>query len=372
MFRLGQGCTCGPPFWNLLYKLIADSIDPTYQALQFYSVCRSVAIAIAIAIFGSSFVNDTGLGATSDYTDLPTLSQQENSLATLKHTVTKLQNLAQHWEKHLFTTGGAIDLGKSHWYALYWKWKNSLATLLTDPPHPPLQLTSGYNAHPEPIPYLSPNSSFRTLGVFLSPSGSPKRQFDVLCHHVSLYSSHFRSSMLTREETHWSYMLYLRPRLLYPLSCTYLSPSQCKSIQSKALEELLPKLHFNRHMAWAILFRGFKYGGINLYVDQGYQQITLLIGHINKGDDISQQILILISNVQLYLMISRKFFILPFKTNESWALHSCITSIWQFTSSLKVTVDVKKHWCPPLPRQHDAMLMDLAISNHLSIPVIKS
>jgi hypothetical protein len=60
LFGPGQGCTCGPSFWNLLYTLIADSFDPKFQALRFYSVCRS----IAVAIFGSSFVDDTGLSTT--------------------------------------------------------------------------------------------------------------------------------------------------------------------------------------------------------------------------------------------------------------------------------------------------------------------
>jgi hypothetical protein len=42
--------------------------------------------------------------------------------------------------------------------------------------------------------------------------------------------THLKSS-----EARLSYSLYLRPRLTYPLPCTYLTPSQCKMIQGPAL-----------------------------------------------------------------------------------------------------------------------------------------
>jgi hypothetical protein len=47
LFGLGQGSTCGPLFWLLVYWLIVAEITIV------------------------SFVDDTGLGATSEYEDNP-------------------------------------------------------------------------------------------------------------------------------------------------------------------------------------------------------------------------------------------------------------------------------------------------------------
>ncbi len=80
---------------------------------------------------------------------------------------------------------------------------------------------------------------------------------------------------LTPEEAYISYMLYLQPRILYPLPVSYLTEKQCRTVQAPALSLLLPKLHLNHHAPRAILFAGPKYGGLSLpelYTYQSYGQ----------------------------------------------------------------------------------------------------
>jgi hypothetical protein len=45
----------------------------------------------------------------------------------LSVTITNLKNLAQHWEKLLFSTRGALNLQKSFWYLMHWQWPNGLS-----------------------------------------------------------------------------------------------------------------------------------------------------------------------------------------------------------------------------------------------------
>jgi hypothetical protein len=82
-------------------------------------------------------------------------------------------------------------------------------------------------------------------------------------------------------EAYWSYILFLRPKLTYPLPVCSLTQKQCRVIQAPALAALLPKLHLNHHTPRAVLFGGLRYGGLDLpelYTDQGYGQLKLLIG----------------------------------------------------------------------------------------------
>jgi hypothetical protein len=99
---------------------------------------------------------------------------------------------------------------------------------------------------------------------------------EILCGHTQNYFDYIKSSVLTEYEAYLSYMLYLRPKIVYPLPCSSLTPEQCRHIQAPALAGLLPKLHLNRHTPHAILFAGSRYGGLNLpelYTDQGISQI---------------------------------------------------------------------------------------------------
>jgi hypothetical protein len=46
-------------------------------------------------------------------------------------TVHRMKQLAQEWERLLYSTGGAFDLLKSFWFAMSWKWKGGTAHLET-------------------------------------------------------------------------------------------------------------------------------------------------------------------------------------------------------------------------------------------------
>jgi len=101
---------------NLFYKLIVVSIEPNITALTFTSICWS----ICKSLFGYSFVDNTGRGVTS--APNPELTPTDNEKASILHTVQQLQKSSQHWERLLFTTGGAININlqKSHWYLTFW------------------------------------------------------------------------------------------------------------------------------------------------------------------------------------------------------------------------------------------------------------
>jgi len=127
LYGPGQGSTCGPLFWLLCYWVIVNSIDPTISTMKFTSACKTV----IVEVMGSSFVDDSSLGVTSNYQYDPSLSLQENRHKEVEHIVSQLASLAQHWERLLFSTGGAINMQKSHWYLMTWLWSNGVPRLAT-------------------------------------------------------------------------------------------------------------------------------------------------------------------------------------------------------------------------------------------------
>jgi hypothetical protein len=280
---------------------------------------------------GITFVDDSSLGVTSTYAPPSTLSATEQVRAEASHTIQLLSNLAQHWERLLFSTGGAINLQKSHWYIMTWNWLNGKAHLATAADAPgSISLTTGDNTYRDIIPRLAPTDSFRTLGVYLSPSGTQRRQIQILRGHADSYYSNVTNSTFTPEEAIISYSQYLHPRLAYPLPCTMLSQANCRYIQAPALTALLPKLHINRHAPRVVVFGGKTFGGLGLkdyFIDQGYQQLRYLIGHIKLNDDVGQQFLILLSYVQLLTGTSTSVFHQPYQLFKPWIEHTWVSTI---------------------------------------------
>jgi hypothetical protein len=259
---------------------------------------------------------------------------------------------SQHWERLLYSTGGAINLQKSFWYLLSWTWDRGLLKLDTSSSIPAvLHLTAGSLPSLELVPHIEANDSFRTLGVYISPSRSYKKQLQVLWSSSDSYFTAVSQSTLTPDEAYWSYLLYLQPKLTYPLACTNFTQAQCRHIQAPALAALLPKLHLNRHTPHAIIFGEAKYGGLampDLYTDQGYNQLKLLLGHLMLNVDNGKLIQLAISHIQLQLGVTKPFFSLPLPTYAKRVDSNWIVSLWKNTWQLKIVMDVENSWLPIL------------------------
>jgi hypothetical protein len=270
LYGPGQGCTCGPLFWLLCYWVIVQSLDPTINAAKFVSVCKEVIVEIT----GVSFVDDSSLSVTSDYeqdTALPPATNRTRETALL---VQQLAALGQHWECLLFTTGGAINFQKSHWYLMTWIWQNGLPRLATTAQAPAtLYLTTGTNAQADLVPRIDPTQGFHTLCVYITLSGQYTRQARVLRDYTEKFKTQIEGSTLTPTEAYTCLMLYIKPKITYPFPCVSLTEKQCHHIQALILEAILPKLHLNRHSPRAVLFAGPRYGGLSFpeyYAELGY------------------------------------------------------------------------------------------------------
>jgi hypothetical protein len=156
-----------------------------------------------------------------------------------------------------------------------------------------LQLTEGNNTDLITVPRISPNSSYRTLGVHISPSGSCMKAMHILRTTAEDYASKIIPSTLHREEALTSYLQYLVPKIGFPLPALSLTEKQCSHIQAPALNAFSPKLHLNWHTARSIIYGPTEYGGIHI-PHAGFLhslgQLKLFIGHLRAKDKASHLI----------------------------------------------------------------------------------
>jgi hypothetical protein len=199
LYGPGQGSMCGPLFWLLCYWVIVESLYPLISAATFVSACRDILIEIT----GASFVDDSSLCVTSKYIIDPNLTEAENRAKELDHLVSRLATLSQHWERLLFTTGGAINFQKSHWYLMTWLWKNGIPRLATASQSPAsMSLTTGSDPLLELVPRKEPTAGFRTLGVYLTPSSQYRTQVNILRSHAEDFKTQLMSSTLSQSEAY--------------------------------------------------------------------------------------------------------------------------------------------------------------------------
>jgi len=125
----------------------------------------------------------------------------------------------------------------------------------------------------------------------------------------------------------------------------------------------------NRHTPHVIVFGEQKYGGLelpDLYTDQGYGQLKLLVAHLKMKDEIGDLILIAISHLQIHIGSATPFFALPYPAYNKWIPNNWLTSIWKHTHQLTIVVEVEKHWTLGLSRQHDKFTMDEILTYNFS------
>ena len=164
-------------------------------------------------------------------------------------------------------------------------------------------MTTGGNSIPDIVPRIEPTHGFCTLGVYVTPSGRYHTQVKVLRQYAEQFQQQLATSKLTPSEAYCCLMIYIRPKLNYPIPCISMTEVQCRHIQAPILEAILPKLHLNRHTPRAVLFAGPRYGGLGIpesYTDLGYGHLQYLMGHTKIGDYLGKLILSLSSPTHSY------------------------------------------------------------------------
>jgi hypothetical protein len=344
LYGPSQGSTLGPFLWLLVFCLIANEMEVS-SAMQLTTVDQN----IHMTNLGEAFVDDSFLGVTSTHQNDPSLTFQANLNRDKASAMDNLKETSQRWERLLFSTGGALNLNKSHWILVHWKWTEGRVHL-APPDSDQLFLSAGAaTANLISIPNMPPGDSYKTLGVVVSPLGDQKDIEKSLRSIAEEYATRVRGSTLNREAAYWSYILCFTPKVSYPLSTTSLTEQQCDHIQLPAVCTVLPKLHINRNTARSIVFGPLELGGFtlpNVFTAQCISQIRLLIGHLQWGDKTSVLLRISMSYLQLIIGSDKSFFQLQYPHYSKWIEHGWLTSVWKALHRAKVQLKIANEWVP--------------------------
>jgi hypothetical protein len=165
VFGLLQGSSEVCPIWSLSSSIQFEVMDKQYPMAVFPSPRPEVSTERN----GESFVDDTTLWVTS-------------MTASLQEVIQQMTSKAQAWEHRVHVAGGALNLLKTFFYAISWKYqKNGQPVIceVSDDPDTDILLTQGNNrSHPTKITQVKVTTRKRTLGVHLAPNGSNKTEYE--------------------------------------------------------------------------------------------------------------------------------------------------------------------------------------------------
>jgi hypothetical protein len=252
---------------------------------------------------------------------------------------------------------------------LHWTWRDGKPILATTQSLPAsLKLTAGYLlTTPVEIKRIEPHSSYRTLGVHISPNGSPKGVTGILSKITLEYAQAITGSHLSREEAILSYVQYLFPKLRLQLPDLPFTDHECNKLMSIILKAVLPKMHVNRNTARCIIHGPVILGSMalpHIHTVQGIDKFRLFLGHLRLQDDTGMLIHIALTYVQLLSGSSKNFLNKSYST-FSWLDWGWVTSLWHFISTTFLSFFYPGMWLPTAPREGDIFLMEYFTSQRL-------
>ena len=286
--------------------------------------------------------------------------------------VSRAQSNAADWSNLLHATGGALKLSKCLYHVLFWKFSLQGAPVLSNIQSEisPLQVLDPLTGRTQTLDFLPPSTAHKTLGHYKEPYGLQKMQFRQLKAKSDEITDFLWSTHFTRDEAWTYYRSCYVPAVTYPLTSSFLSPSQLATIQTKAMAIITAKCGFNRHTKMEVLYGPRDLGGAefcHLITQQGICQTTYFLRHWRSQSSVGKLLKSAVAWTQLSVGTSCSILEqveVPLPHLESkW-----IRSLRMFLASISASIQLDDSCVQEPQREHDRYLMDMIIQSDRFTP----
>ena len=235
---------------------------------------------------GITFQNPRGTQTLTRAAETPYVDDTELFLAldhgVLTELISEMQENAQHWEKLLYTTGGALAVEKCFFVAMDWEIANDEMVLKQAHSEDlKIQLKTGHDyTNFETIPQKPASNGPRNLGAHLASYGNNKDEIDQLIHRGKTYSQNIAASGLKRNKVMIAYRTMIQPAMKYPSYGSNLTRNECVTIDRSYFPAILSRMGFNSQTKQVLFFCPLSmgaYGFADSYTHQGIIQLQKFI-----------------------------------------------------------------------------------------------
>jgi hypothetical protein len=252
LFGTGQGSGASPAVWLSLVVLLLHTFDRIVPHRMHF---EPISGGRPHSRSSDAFVDDTSVGFTS--------SEDDVSYTDL---ITRLEFVAQSWEKLLHLSGRKLNLKKCSYFVLHWEWRNGRPVLRPIlPTDPQTSLTQGQSETRYEIRQTSPDTSLRMLGVMLNPIGDFTDQHNIMKSKADQFASRLRSPRLTENDIEIFHRSIYIPSMRYSLATLATNEDEISRVQSRINRVILQRLHLRSTIPTALRYGPIELGGLGLY-----------------------------------------------------------------------------------------------------------
>ena len=177
------------------------------------------------------------------------------------------------------------------------------------------------------------------------------------------FAKQIPSIPLNRNGARLAYKCVYMPTMTYPLPATYIPPERLDEIQGPAVRSFLSAMGIDAQTSRALVFGPKENGGFGLQhlaTEQGVQQISELVKHIQSNTATGQLYKVTLEKVQLNAGISKP--ILQDVRHIPY-VHGAglIMSIRNFLRTQTANISITSAWTIPTSRKNDQHIMDVLL-----------
>ena len=189
-----------------------------------------------------------------------------------RDSVEELRKNSQVHERYLYATGGMLALNKCFWTLVEWVWKDGSAeiedydsrTVTAENEDKRMRIILSQDGTEAVVKRIGPHKEYRTLGAFISSSGSFTTQVKVLTRKTRDWVYKIKYSALSECDKLLAYNAFLLPQVLYTTPCLQLDHATLQRIHRPAQEIALNAMGMNRSYPRAVAYAGAEYFGLDL------------------------------------------------------------------------------------------------------------
>ena len=245
------------------------------------------------------FVDDTSTGGNLDA--IP------DNRTPLEH----LHDTEQAHAHILFAAGHKLALDKCSYYVADFKRRGTNYSYKTINDIPgDLNLCESFDPFTVTVPRLQPSQAQKTLGHFLALDGNQIAHYIALENKMRNWANHIKTSALVGYDRVEAYHAYIEKSMVYMISSSSLSYTQCKKLAGIVSPVLLNAYGINRNCSRTVLFSTHRQGGLNIthpYHLQGQEKLRFFFRHYRDYDTVGKLIDISRRHIQFELGTSTIF-----------------------------------------------------------------
>ena len=356
---VGQGSQDGPSLWGVSSSVAFRGADRLSNGITCVNPCYEIphrTISHSRKLDG--FIDDV----TGWFNRMLQELRERYTIFPVADLAAGMQHDATTWQTLLDITGGKLAVAKCLYYLGHWRWVNGAPQFTSASIIGRLIHLNDDSGNIE-IPHFDAQEAHLTLGVWKSPSGNLKQQFDHLVAKSKKWTTAMQSAPLTKDEALLSYSRIYIPSLRYGLGTCYFHANELLRIQRPAVNIILPKMGFNRHFPRPIVYGPPCLGALGLpclIFEQGLQQLQFLGRHLRSPTSPLRSLFQL--GVEWFRMLCG-YTVCPLScphlSTHHVELAPWFRSLQSFLSTIHHSVEIPYLYLPQKLRELDVAIMSL-------------